>query len=477
MISQKLWEEAQLVVIGAGIVGANTYNQALRYGAFETVQLIERRSAPGLVNSYVGSNSGSVHPGDTEMMTPEKAKRAKRGATMTVNTALRYPENPVLMPCSKMVLGVTEKEREELNHWHRNSRAEYPTLQNIGIDEISRLERRIVAGRKDRDVTALHAPFSYAADYGALANLLVEEGSRFPNAAVSFGTELIEIKKSGRGYVIRTSAGEVKAGAVIVATGARTLGIAQRMGYAKRYGQVNVAGDFIEISGTTNVKTYLPHKTKLPMARIHADPYMYKDGIRIGPSALLTPFLERDDISTISDYLASMKLDFGIARSFAKMWSDPDTRSFITESALYNLPFGRRVFLKEAQLIYPSLRLKDLGRVSKGGVRPQIIDKENHEFLMGEIKIPGEGEHYDGIEFVVTPSPGATNGAQIGEEVLLRAAKYCGVNFSHKKLVEELATKTLVENHESAVEIWRARNARRVDEGLWDMPRAEVAIA
>jgi malate dehydrogenase (quinone) len=64
------------------------------------------------------------------------------------------------------------------------------------------------------------------------------------------------------------------------------------------------------------------------------------------------------------------------------------------------------LFLKDARKIVPSLRMRDLDFAHNvGGIRPQLIDKDDQKLLMGEAKI----DTGIGAIFNMTPSPGGTS--------------------------------------------------------------------
>jgi malate dehydrogenase (quinone) len=89
-----------------------------------------------------------------------------------------------------------------------------------------------------------------------------------------------------------------------------------------------------------------------------------------------------------------------------QLFADPDIRAYILRNLLYEVPgLRRRLFLKDVRKIVPDLQMEDL-RFAKGygGVRPQLIDKEQRKLLLGEVSIPAR----PGLVFNVTPSPGGT---------------------------------------------------------------------
>jgi malate dehydrogenase (quinone) len=103
---------------------------------------------------------------------------------------------------------------------------------------------------------------------------------------------------------------------------------------------------------------------------------------------------------------------------------------------LFELPvLGRRLFLADVRRIIPDLRLEDLRYAAGcGGVRPQLIDRQERRLMLGEVRI----EAVPGLAFNVTPSPGATcclgNAVRDLEEIVARLG--CGVD--RERLEREL---------------------------------------
>jgi malate dehydrogenase (quinone) len=91
----------------------------------------------------------------------------------------------------------------------------------------------------------------------------------------------------------------------------------------------------------------------------------------------------------------------------------------------------RRLFLKDVKKVVPSLTLDDVKFApGYGGVRPQLIDKENKVLMMGEAKInPGTG-----ILFNMTPSPGASSCLENAEIDMKWVANFLGKTVNQEKV-------------------------------------------
>ena len=150
-----------------------------------------------------------------------------------------------------------------------------------------------------------------------------------------------------------------------------------------------------------NGKVYTVQNDKLPFAAIHGDPDITTPGkTRFGPTALPLPLLERHNLSTILDYLEILKFDQTVATVLWDLFKVRDIRNYIFKNMAFEMPLvNRRLFLKDARKIVPSLQLNDLKFAEGiGGVRPQLIDRNQRKLILGQAEIdPGNG--HLGCEF------------------------------------------------------------------------------
>jgi malate dehydrogenase (quinone) len=114
----------------------------------------------------------------------------------------------------------------------------------------------------------------------------------------------------------------------------------------------------------------------------------------------------------------------------------PDVRRFAANNALFEVPFiGKRLFLKQARKVVPSLRYRDLTFARRvGGIRPQLIDKAHGTLLMGEAKI----DTGIGAVFNVTPSPGGTSCLENAELDMRTIAAFLGARVDEDAFRQEL---------------------------------------
>ena len=105
-----------------------------------------------------------------------------------------------------------------------------------------------------------------------------------------------------------------------------------------------------------------------------------------------------------------------------------------------NEKLGKKLFIKEAQKIIPSLTLEDLTYARGiGGIRPQVLDKQAKKLVLGERKIKS-GE---GITFNMTPSPGATSCMRNALIDMLEITEYLNASIKMDKIKTELNEESL----------------------------------
>ena len=139
---------------------------------------------------------------------------------------------------------------------------------------------------------------------------------------------------------------------------------------------------------------------------------------------------------TIPEFFKVLKLDGSVFKVFWDLFKVSDIRNYIFKNFLFEIPWvRRRLFLKDARKIVPGLKLSDVTFAKKfGGIRPQLIDKDNKELMLGEARInPGTG-----IIFNMTPSPGGTSCLGNGENDLREIVKFLGCGFDEEAFNREL---------------------------------------
>ncbi|MFA5233216.1 MAG: FAD-dependent oxidoreductase [Sulfurimonas sp.] len=492
----------EVIIVGAGVSGAALAYELARYTDIKSIAIIEKYGDIATLNSCGTSNSQTIHVGDIETnYTLQKASITKRTAKMVEKYCLQHQyQNKIIFSHQKMALGVGKKEVEFLLHRYEEFSELFPYLEVWNKEKLKELEPRVVfdedGNERKEDIVAIGARGEWTTvDYQKLSNSFIENAKKEKDVELDLflNTKVEEIQKSKkRGYVVKTKENTFYADFVVVDAGAHSLFLAHKMGFGLNLGCLPVAGSFYMTNEKMlNGKVYMIQNPKLPFAALHGDPDVLADGnTRFGPTALMLPKLERYKSGTYMDFWKTLRFDKNIAMALWKLLKERDIRNYIFRNFLFEIPFfNKYLFLKDARKIVPSLKINEF-KYAKGfgGVRPQVLNKDEQKLLLGEASIyTGEG-----LIFNMTPSPGATSCLGNAERDLKYIVKYLGKNFDESKFNDELTDGeycTLPEpiaSQKAIVNLIRAEIQRteekylqelhvgKPDAEFWDKPHSKI---
>ena len=434
-----------LLIIGGGVSGSALLYLAARYSDLKHIGLIEKYAAPARVNSLSSNNSQTLHCGDIETnYTLEKALKVKRAASMLRNYAVAQPDSHhIIFKFSKMVLGVGTKECEQLRQRFEIFKAHYPELKLLDKKAIAKIEPNVVMQRgkfRQDEIVALGSTDEYTAvNFEALARSFVRQSQLIKDKQVDvqYNQYVTHIKIEENRFLVETNGICYQTRALVVCAGGHSLKLAHDLGYGLHYSCLPVAGSYYFTPQLLKGKVYTVQNDALPFAAIHGDPDVLVPGAtRFGPTAVILPILERYNLKTLPDFLQVFRFDRNVAIVLWNLIKVRDIRNYMLKNMLFEVPFIRRVlFLRDARKIVPSLRLRDLKFANKvGGIRPQLIDKDNRKLLLGEAKI----DTGIGAIFNMTPSPGGTSCLENAELDLRVIAKHLNATIDEAGIKRDL---------------------------------------
>ena len=434
-----------LLIVGGGISGSALLYLAARYSGIRHIGLLEKYAAPARVNSLHSNNSQTLHCGDIETnYSLEKALKVQRAARMVERYATAQPDiDHLIFKYPKMVLGVGASEVQRLRERFQVLSPHYPRLQLLETKDIARIEPAVAYrnGRlRTEELVALGSEDEYTAvNFEALARSFVRQAQRIegPEVQVQYNQRAQRIKRQGELFIVETADACFQARSVVVCAGGHSLQLAHEMGEGLHYSVLPVAGSYYFTPQVLRGKVYTVQNDKLPFAAIHGDPDVMVPGkTRWGPTALVLPVLERYNWETVKDFMRVFRFDRKVADVLLDLLRVPDIRNYMLKNFLFEVPVLRRgLFLKDARKIVPDMRYGDLKFAHHvGGVRPQLIDKEKRQLLMGEAKI----DTGQGIIFNMTPSPGATCCLENAEVDLRAVAAYLDVPLDEQAFARDL---------------------------------------
>ncbi len=429
MLINKLFDTA---IVGGGVAGTSLLFTLARYTNLKNLILFEKYDEVSQLNSNPKANSQTLHVGDIESnYTYAKAEKVKRASSMVANYIQNFNKvNSCGFVKDKMLLAVGEDEIVQLKARYEEFKTLYPYLELWDEDFLRAFEPKLLEGRKE-PIMAMGARGQITTvNYKVLSESFVQKAlDTDKNVQMRYHEEVTKIERANDGnYVLTTDTTSFRAKSVVVNAGAYSLLFAQSMGYGKEYAILPIGGSFFFTKEKLlNAKVYTMQNPKLPFAAIHADPDCTKEwNTRFGPTAFALPKLERYHELHLKDFICALNIDKDVTKVYLNLFKDKTIRRYILRNVLEEIPLvGKEIFITDARKVIPSLKVRDLTFAEGyGGMRPQVIDKKNHELLLGEAKIEKEG-----LIFNMTPSPGATSSLAIALNDTLSICKKLGATF------------------------------------------------
>ena len=440
----------EVIIIGGGITGSALAYVLAEFSGIKNIALLEKYEGLATLNSKASANSQTIHCGDIETNYDlQKATEVKRKADMIVKYCQKHGyENKFLFQGQKMALGVGESEVELIKDRFEKFKELYPYLQLFDKEALKKIEPKLVFdGRGEEraeDIAAMGVQSGVytTIDYGAMANSFVQNAKNVEGKTCDLylNTEVQNITKVGDKFYIRTANRlSLSADFVVVDAGAHSLWLAHKMGLGQDLSTICIAGSFyLTKQKLLNGKVYMMQNPKLPFAALHGDPDLLAGGCtRFGPTALTMPKLERyKGCRSVPEFFQSLNFDMDVAKVIWQNFGDSEVRDFLIRNIGFEIPIlGKKLFVKNARKIIPSIREEDIYYAKGfGGVRPQVISHSQKKLLLGEARI---GEN-PGIIFNMTPSPGATSCLGNALRDAKSACEYLGASFDDAKFDAEM---------------------------------------
>nr|WP_315083585.1 FAD-dependent oxidoreductase [uncultured Campylobacter sp.] len=440
----------EVIIIGGGITGSALAYVLAEFSGIKNIALLEKYEGLATLNSKASANSQTIHCGDIETNYDlQKATEVKRKADMIVKYCQKHGyENKFLFQGQKMALGVGESEVELIKERFEKFKELYPYLQLFDKEALKKIEPKLVFDGRGEEraeniaAMGVQSGVYTTIDYGAMANSFVQNAKNVDGKTCDLylNTEVQNITKVGDKLYIRTANRlSLSADFVVVDAGAHSLWLAHKMGLGQDLSTICIAGSFyLTKQKLLNGKVYMVQNPKLPFAALHGDPDLLAGGCtRFGPTALTMPKLERyKGCRSVPEFFQSLNFDMDVAKVIWQNFGDSEVRDFLIRNIGFEIPIlGKKLFVKNARKIIPSIREEDIYYAKGfGGVRPQVISHSQKKLLLGEARI---GEN-PGIIFNMTPSPGATSCLGNALRDAKSACEYLGASFDDAKFDAEM---------------------------------------
>jgi (S)-2-hydroxyglutarate dehydrogenase len=383
---------ADVVIVGAGIVGLATANAVqLRYPG-RSVLVLEKEARPGM--HQTGHNSGVIHSGIYYKPGSFKAEFCKAG-----NAALQRfcVENEIPFEiCGKVIVATDQGELPQLEKLWERGVANGLEVRRLSAAELREIEPH-VAG-----VAGLHVPSTGIVDYKAvvarLADLVTSRGGE-----IRCGTRVLAVK----GQVAETTSGAIEMNTLVNCAGLHSDRLARASGVSLGARIVPFRGEYYQLrperASLVRGLIYPVPNPSFPFLGVHCTRMM--DGsIHLGPNAVLALSREGYHKSTISVRDTIETLSFpGFWKLAARHWRE-GAHEMIRS-------FSRAAFVRSLQRLVPEITDEDV-IPSEAGVRAQALRPDGT--LEDDFLIMKQGRT---IHVCNAPSPAATASLKIGETV------------------------------------------------------------
>ena len=324
-------EMYDVLVIGAGVVGCSTARELSKYDL--DIAVLERREDVSCGTSK--ANSGMIHGGYDATYGTLKAKLSKRGNELftILDNELHFGHTR----CGSLVLAFDDEDIETLKKLQENGNKNGVETEIIGIDRIHEIEPNISNDVKAAlycKTAGIAMPFQYCV---ALAENAIDNGVDF-----FFNEEVVDIKKDGDVFTVKTNGNEYKSKYVVNAAGVYADKIS-RMICETNFNITPRKGEYMLLDKCESDKV---HPVIFPTPKAHSKGIAltrsHDGNVLVGPNAEYID--DKEDVSTDSQTLDKVweqtekflinKLDKSkVITQFAGLRAVTDSQDFIIEES------------------------------------------------------------------------------------------------------------------------------------------------
>ncbi|MEU8621996.1 L-2-hydroxyglutarate oxidase [Streptomyces sp. NPDC048623] len=388
--------DCDVLVIGGGIVGLSTAYAITRAAPGTRVTVLEKEHAPA--RHQTGRNSGVIHSGIYYRPGSLKARFAVEGAAEMVKFCAEYGIAHEVT--GKLIVATDRDELPRLHALVQRGRENGIPVRELGPAQISAYEPRV------RGLAAIHVGSTGIVDYGQVAATLAEASG----ARIRYGSAVTLIDRRPWGVAVRTAAGQVVRGRVLVnCAGLHCDRVARLAGDDPEMRIVPFRGEYYELADPSLVRglVYPVPDPAFPFLGVHLTRGI-DGGVHVGPNAV--PALAREGYgwSVIRPRELAGTLawpgSWAIARAHWRYGAGELHRSL-----------SKRAFTEAVRRMLPLVQERDLHRATPG-VRAQAVLRDGtlvDDFLIRESTRT--------VHVLNAPSPAATASLPIGREVAGRA--------------------------------------------------------
>ncbi|HVS16364.1 MAG TPA: L-2-hydroxyglutarate oxidase [Thermoanaerobaculia bacterium] len=395
-----------LVCVGGGIVGLAT---ALDLAQRSTARIVVLEAEDAIARHQTGRNSGVIHSGLYYQPGSRKARNCVAGRRRLIE--LCRQEGIAHEICGKLVIAADASETKRLDELERRGRAN-------GLSGLERIPGERIPEREPhaRGHAALWVPETGIVDFGEVARAFAR---RFQEAGgeLRLGARVVGLRHGDREVAVETTAGAVRAGALINCAGLQSDRVARLAGVRPGLRIVPFRGEYFDLREDRrhllrNLVYPVPDP-RFPFLGVHLTRRV--DGsVETGPNAVLALArhgYRRGEVS-LRDAWDTLSYP-GLWRLGLRFWR-------IALGELLRAGSPRR-FARALGRFVPEIEPADL-QPGGCGIRAQALDLQGR--LLDDFEI-AHGERT--LHVLNAPSPGATASLAIGDDLASLAIERFGL--------------------------------------------------
>jgi L-2-hydroxyglutarate oxidase len=390
-------ESADILIVGAGIVGLTIARELVARGA-DDVCLLEKEDELGRHAS--GRNSGVLHAGI--YYAPDSLKARSCLAGNLLMRAYCKEKGLPLLETGKVIVARSEQELPALEELHRRATANGARVEMVDEARLAELEPNARTAGK-----ALFSLQTAIVDPKAVLASLRADLEATRKVRILTGRELSNVRGS---RIAVTPQGEISFRRLVNAAGAHCDRVARLFGLARDLRLIPFKGIYRKLrkdrTFVVNGNIYPVPDVRNPFLGVHFTRSVHGD-VYLGPTAI--PALGRENYGLLS----------GV---------DADVASILLQDAVLFLrnPRFREVALTEPRKYFPGAFDRDAARLvkrydpsdfeaaQKVGIRPQLVDWKTKQLVM-DFLVEASG---DTVHVLNPISPAFTSSMEIARRVV-----------------------------------------------------------
>ena len=393
--------KADVVVVGAGIIGLAVARELLLRKPGTSVVVLEREDDVGF--HQTGHNSGVIHAGIYYKPGSLKATLSRQGAA----ELYEYCDEKGIPArrAGKLIVALADDELAGLAELERRGHANgVPGLRRLRKEEIAEIEPHVTG------VAALHSPDTGVVDFRAVARAFAADVEAAGGRVIT-GCAVGQVRDDRGGAVVAHAGGEIRCDSAVVCAGAWSDVQAVRAGDTPDPRILPFRGAWLKLRPErrelVNGMVYPVPDSGLPFLGVHFTRGI-DDEVLIGPTALLVGARDAYELKTVHRRDVRSILTWPGTYRMARRWWRTGAREMHHAAR-------RPAMVLDAARYIPALKLEDV-MAGPAGVRAQAVGRDGSlvdDFVLTSTKRT--------LHVRNAPSPAATSSLALARLIVDRA--------------------------------------------------------